>query len=142
MAKSNMHQCVASHCCDIMQCSVMCVLRVLSSVSIMCCIYIQEEPEEDVVTGGDGGGGGGGGDQEVVLPGGDPDAGIPAEQANVHGTERVPPGGGGEGEGFDPVVVREGLDDIDEVDSSTVGGGGGGGGSEEHSAGTQPRNSD
>ena len=48
----------------------------------------------------------------MVLPGGDPDAGMPAEQAEIHGTERGPPLE--EPERYP--IVTDSLDNIDDVD--------------------------
>ena len=57
-------------------------------------------------------------DQEI-LPGGDPDAGIPAEQAEIHGTDRVPVESVEEGDQSErpsSPPVTDVVDNIDEVD--------------------------
>jgi len=54
-----------------------------------------------------------GGDQDpVILPGGDPDAGMPADQAEIHGIERGPPAEDHDQEPYP--VTTDSLDNIDE----------------------------
>ena len=59
----------------------------------------------------------------MVQPGGDPDAGMPAEQAEIHGTERGPPTD--ESERYPAVTdsldnIDDDIDPVDNNDSSNV----------------------
>lgn len=75
-----------------------------------CCstwLFFQEPPEDQPEE-----------DQEI-LPGGDPDAGMPADQAEIHGTERVPVESAEEGDHTErpsSPPVTDVVDNIDEVD--------------------------
>ena len=83
-------------------------------------LCLQEPPAEESAEG----------DQEVV-PGGDPDAGIPAEQAEIHGTQRGSPPPADETETRSHPPATDGLDNI-EVENNI----------EEDKLSTQPPDSD
>ena len=62
-------------------------------------------------------------EQTSILPGGDPDAGMPAEQAQVHGTERsdpaVTPAAETEGSGqYEPIPVTDNVDEMDNMNNN------------------------
>ena len=65
---------------------------------------LQEAPEEER-------------DQDqAILPGGDPDAGMPAEQAEIHGIERAPPPEDQDQDQELYPVVTDSLDNTDDGD--------------------------
>ena len=55
-------------------------------------------------------------EEHEILPGGDPDAGIPAEQADIHRTERPGPDADVEPERPPSPPPAEDVDNVDEAD--------------------------
>ena len=80
------------------------VLPTIHSSILFPLLLLQEAPEEER-------------DQDqAILPGGDPDAGMPAEQAEIHGIDRAPPSEDQDQDQELYPVVTDSLDNTDEGD--------------------------